>query len=56
MVLRGVNDRELGELARFAWRHGAIARYIEPDATRGWGPARHRMQEEPLRSMVRIGG
>jgi len=68
VVLRGVNDRELGELARFAWRHGAIARYIElmpfgdgspvsvaemqellvaqgirlePDATRGWGPARH---------------
>lgn len=68
VVLRGVNDGELGELARFAWRHGAIARYIElmpfgggspvsvaemegllvaqgvrlePDATRGWGPARH---------------
>ncbi len=68
VVLRGVNDRELGDLARFAWRNGAIARYIElmpfgggdpvsvaemqalleaqgvrlePDATRGWGPARH---------------
>jgi GTP 3',8-cyclase len=68
VVLRGVNDGELGELARYAWRHGAIARYIElmpfgggdpvtvaemhrlleaqgvrlePDATRGWGPARH---------------
>jgi len=68
VVLRGVNDGELGDLARFAWRHGAIARYIElmpfgggspvsvagmqelllaqgvrlePDATRGWGPARH---------------
>jgi cyclic pyranopterin phosphate synthase len=68
VVLRDVNDGELGELARFAWRHGAIARYIElmpfggglpvsvaemmellarqgvrlePDATRGWGPARH---------------
>ena len=68
VVLRGVNDGELGELARFAWRHGAIARYIElmpfgggapvsvsemqqllvaqgvrlePDETRGWGPARH---------------
>jgi cyclic pyranopterin phosphate synthase len=68
VVVRGVNDGELGDLARFAWRHGAIARYIElmpfgggspvpvagmqelllaqgvrlePDATRGWGPARH---------------
>jgi GTP 3',8-cyclase len=68
VVLRGVNDAELGDLARFAWRYGAIARYIElmpfgggepvsvaemqalllsqgvrlePDATRGWGPARH---------------
>lgn len=68
VVLRDVNSGELGELARFAWRHGAIARYIElmpfgggepvsvaemqrllteqgvrlePDATRGWGPARH---------------
>jgi cyclic pyranopterin phosphate synthase len=68
VVLRGVNHAELGDLARFAWRHGAIARYIElmpfgggspvpvsemqallaeqgvrlePDATRGWGPARH---------------
>ena len=68
VVLRDVNSGELGELARFAWRHGAIARYIElmpfgggepvsvaemqgllveqgvrlePDDTRGWGPARH---------------
>lgn len=68
VVLRDVNAGELGDLARFAWRHGAIARYIElmpfgggepvsvaemqallvaqgvrlePDATRGWGPARH---------------
>jgi cyclic pyranopterin phosphate synthase len=68
VVLRGVNDGELGDLARFAWSQGAIARYIElmpfgggqpvsvaemthllgeqgvalePDATRGWGPARH---------------
>jgi len=68
VVLRGENDGELGELARFAWRHGAIARFIElmpfgagtpvpvaemqsllesqgihlePDSTRGWGPARH---------------
>ena len=68
VVLRDVNSGELGDLARFAWRHGAIARYIElmpfgggepvsvaemqrllveqgvrlePDATRGWGPARH---------------
>ncbi|MEI6223809.1 MAG: GTP 3',8-cyclase MoaA [Deltaproteobacteria bacterium] len=68
VVLRDVNDGELGDLARFAWRHGAIARYIElmpfgggtpvsvaemqrllvlqgvslePDPTRGWGPARH---------------
>jgi len=68
VVLRGVNDGELGDVARFAWRYGAIARYIElmpfgggvpvsvaemqalleaqgvrlePDDTRGWGPARH---------------
>jgi GTP 3',8-cyclase len=69
VVVRGVNEDELGDLARFAWRHGAIARFIElmpfgsggepvataevkrlleeqgirlePDATRGWGPARH---------------
>jgi GTP 3',8-cyclase len=69
VVVRGTNDDELGDLARFAWRHGAIARFIElmpfglggdpvptaevkrlleaqgirlaPDATRGWGPARH---------------
>jgi cyclic pyranopterin phosphate synthase len=69
VVVRGVNEDELGQLARFAWRHGAIARFIElmpfgrggepvptaevkrllerqairlePDATRGWGPARH---------------
>ena len=68
VVLRGENEGELGDLARFAWRHGAVARFIElmpfgaggpvpvaemerllasqgirlePDATRGWGPARH---------------
>lgn len=70
VVMKGVNDGELGAIARFAWRHGAIARFIElmpfgaasgetvpvkeierlleeqgvrltPDATRGWGPARH---------------
>jgi GTP 3',8-cyclase len=68
VVLRGVNDGELADVARFAWRHGAIARFIElmpfgggdpvsvaemqallaaqgvrlePDGTRGWGPARH---------------
>ena len=68
VVLRDVNSGELGDLARFAWRHGAIARFIElmpfgggvpvsvaemlrllvdqgvtlePDDTRGWGPARH---------------
>ena len=69
VVMKGVNDGELGTIARFAWRHGAIARFIElmpfgaaaepvpvkdierlleeqgvrltPDATRGWGPARH---------------
>ena len=69
VVVRGTNEDELGRLARFAWRHGAIARFIElmpfgaggtpvptvevkrlleaqgirlsPDATRGWGPARH---------------
>jgi cyclic pyranopterin phosphate synthase len=68
VVVRGVNDGELGALARFGWRHGAIVRFIElmpfgqgepvplaevrqrlvaqglrlePDATRGWGPASH---------------
>ena len=69
VVVRGENERELGDLARFAWRRGAVARFIElmpfgqggepvpteevkrlleaqgvrlaPDATRGWGPARH---------------
>jgi len=68
VVMKGVNDGELGELARFGWRHGAIVRFIElmpfgrgvpvplaevrrllveqglrlePDATRGWGPASH---------------
>jgi cyclic pyranopterin phosphate synthase len=68
VVMRGVNDGELAELARFGWRHGAIVRFIElmpfgrgepvplaevkqrleeqglrlePDATRGWGPAHH---------------
>ncbi|GEJ57337.1 GTP 3',8-cyclase MoaA [Anaeromyxobacter diazotrophicus] len=68
VVVRGFNEDELGDLARFAWRQGAIARFIElmpfgegepvpmaevkallgaqgvrltPDATRGWGPARH---------------
>lgn len=70
VVMAGENEGELGDLARFAWRHRAIARFIElmpfgaatgrsvppaemerllvaqgvrlaPDATRGWGPARH---------------
>jgi cyclic pyranopterin phosphate synthase len=68
VVVRGVNDDELGALARFAWSQGATARFIElmpfgqgdpvptaevkqllaaqgirlePDATRGWGPAYH---------------
>ncbi len=68
VVLRGGNEDELGELCRFAWRHGAVPRFIElmpfgpgepvpiaevkrllaaqgvrlePDATRGWGPAVH---------------
>jgi len=68
VVVRGLNEDELGDLARFAWRQGAIMRFIElmpfgegepvpiaevkslleaqgirltPDATRGWGPARH---------------
>lgn len=68
VVVGGVNEDELGELARFAWRFGATARFIElmpfgagevvptarvkalleaqgvrlePDATRGWGPAYH---------------
>jgi len=68
VVVGGVNDGELGDLARFAWRFGATARFIElmpfgsgtplptaqvkallaaqgvrlePDATKGWGPAYH---------------
>jgi cyclic pyranopterin phosphate synthase len=68
VVQRGVNEDELGTLARFAWRHGMTCRFIElmpfgqgepvptaevkqllgaqgiilqPDATRGWGPAYH---------------
>lgn len=68
VVVRGLNDGELGDLARFAWRAGATARFIElmpfgegepvpiaevkallraqgvrlePDPTRGWGPAYH---------------
>jgi GTP 3',8-cyclase len=68
VVVRGQNDDELGALARFSWRFGATARFIElmpfgpgapvptaevkrlleaqgvrlePDPTRGWGPAYH---------------
>lgn len=68
VVVRGENDDELGDLARFAWRFGATARFIElmpfgpgepvptalvkrlleaqgialqPDESRGWGPAYH---------------
>jgi cyclic pyranopterin phosphate synthase len=68
VVVRGVNDGELGDLARFGWRAGAVVRFIElmpfgegepvsiaevkallqaqgvrlePDGTRGWGPAYH---------------
>ncbi|HEY6004470.1 MAG TPA: GTP 3',8-cyclase MoaA [Anaeromyxobacter sp.] len=68
VVVGGVNEDEVGALARFAWRFGATARFIElmpfgagepvptarvkalleaqgvrlePDATRGWGPAYH---------------
>ncbi|HEU4382050.1 MAG TPA: GTP 3',8-cyclase MoaA [Anaeromyxobacteraceae bacterium] len=29
VVVRGENHDELGDLARFAWRHGATARFIE---------------------------
>ena len=29
VVVRGVNDGELGDLARFAWRHRAVPRFIE---------------------------
>jgi cyclic pyranopterin phosphate synthase len=68
VVVAGTNDDELANLARFAWRFGATARFIElmpfgpgrpiptaevkrlleeqgirlePDTTRGWGPAYH---------------
>ncbi|HSN91649.1 MAG TPA: GTP 3',8-cyclase MoaA [Anaeromyxobacteraceae bacterium] len=29
VVVRGENERELGDLCRFAWRHGATPRFIE---------------------------
>jgi cyclic pyranopterin phosphate synthase len=29
VVVREVNEAELGDLARFAWRHGAVPRFIE---------------------------
>jgi len=68
VVVKGVNEGELAELARFGWRAGAIVRFIElmpfgegvpvpiaevkalleaqgvrlePDGSRGWGPAYH---------------
>ncbi|WP_049768564.1 GTP 3',8-cyclase MoaA [Anaeromyxobacter sp. Fw109-5] len=77
VVVRGENEDELGNLARFAWRFGATARFIElmpfgpgkpvptaevkrlleaqgirlePDATRGWGPAYH------MRGSSAVGG
>lgn len=82
VVVRGFNEDELGDLARFAWRQGAIARFIElmpfgegepvpmaevkallgaqgvrltPDATRGWGPARH-MRGESGEGAQRVEG
>ena len=82
VVVRGENQDELGDLARFAWRHGATARFIElmpfgpgepvpvaemerllqsqgvrlsPDATRGWGPARH-MRGESEAAGERLSG
>jgi cyclic pyranopterin phosphate synthase len=82
VVMRGFNEDELGDLARFAWRQGAIARFIElmpfgegepvplaevrerlaaqgvrlvPDATRGWGPARH-MRGESGQGAERLEG
>ncbi len=82
VVVRGENQDELGDLARFAWRHGATARFIElmpfgpgapvpvaemlglleeqgvrlsPDATRGWGPARH-MRGESAAGGERLSG
>jgi cyclic pyranopterin phosphate synthase len=82
VVVRGENQDELGDLARFAWRHGATARFIElmpfgpgqpvpvaemerllqaqgvrlsPDATRGWGPARH-MRGESEAAGARLSG
>ena len=77
VVAGGVNEDEVGALARFAWRFGATARFIElmpfgagapvptarvkalleaqgvrlePDATRGWGPAYH------MRGFSQVGG
>jgi cyclic pyranopterin phosphate synthase len=77
VVVRGENEDEVGDLARFAWRFGATARFIElmpfgpgtpvataevkqlleaqgvalePDETRGWGPAYH------MRGRSTVGG
>ena len=77
VVVRGVNEGELGDLARFAWRAGAVVRFIElmpfgegepvplaevkallraqgvrlePDPSRGWGPAYH------MRGHAEVGG
>jgi cyclic pyranopterin phosphate synthase len=84
VVLGGVNDDELADLARFAWSHGATPRFIElmpfspgggklvpaatmrarlqadgvalePDAFRGWGPARYWRARAPDGSWRRIG-
>ncbi|HSD18860.1 MAG TPA: GTP 3',8-cyclase MoaA, partial [Anaeromyxobacter sp.] len=82
VVVRGENEDELGNLARFAWRFGATARFIElmpfgpgepvptaevkrlleaqgirlePDASRGWGPAYH-MRGTSLADGAPVGG
>jgi cyclic pyranopterin phosphate synthase len=82
VVVKGVNDDELADIARFAWAHGATARFIElmpfgegepiptaevkqlleaqgialePDATRGWGPAYHMRGRTADGSTGRVG-
>lgn len=83
VVIRGVNDGELGDLVRHAWRHRAVPRFIElmpfgggepvataevkellvaqgldlePDATRGWGPAHHALARDRASGQVGLVG
>jgi cyclic pyranopterin phosphate synthase len=82
VVVRGVNEGDLADLARFGWSAGAIVRFIElmpfgdgvpvpiaevkglleaqgvrlePDDSRGWGPAYH-MRGQSLDGGRPVGG